>query len=271
MSRSRWILLIAILPVMVLPVVPSYAQPLWYHAFADERSWLGIPRAGDVLSNLPFILIGCFGLWRVARAPVGVGGTFRTGWERGPWLAWFAGLALTGFTSAWYHLAPDNDRLFWDRVTLAAAFTAFLPILLAEFGDRGAARRWWLPLTALGPLSVVWWIWSEHRGVGDLRLYVVLQAMPLVLVPLCVLLLPARYPRSRDYLWVLLFYVAAKLGELGDEVILDATGVISGHSLKHLAAAGSGWWLLRMLRLRRVTEPATPAGGRTTAVRPAAD
>lgn len=257
-SRGRWIVLFTLSLAALLPLLPPVAQPQDYHCFADTRRWLGIPRVGDVLTNLPFVLVGAFGLWRVWRAPVGPGGTFRAGWERGPWLAWFAGLLLTGFTSGWYHLAPDDGRLFWDRVTLALIFTAFLPIMFAEFGDRAAARRWWLPLTALGPLSVMWWIWTEQRGAGDLRLYGFLQGLPLVVVPLCVLLLPARYPRHRDYLWVLAFYLLAKLGEAGDDWIYRVTGVISGHSLKHLAAAAAGWWLLRMLRLRRVAAPAAP-------------
>ena len=41
-----------------------------YHAFADETSFLGIPHARDVLSNLGFACVGLWGLlglWRHRR------------------------------------------------------------------------------------------------------------------------------------------------------------------------------------------------------------
>ena len=258
-ARARLIVVLAVVLLGVMALVPAVPQDPDYHGFADERTWLGIPRVGDVLTNLPFVVVGLWGLWVVGRARPGPHGMVRESWERGPWLAWFAGLFATGFTSGWYHLAPDNGGLFWDRLSLSVVFTAMLPIMLAEFGDRAAARRWWLPLTALGPASVCWWIWTESRGAGDLRLYGFLQGLPLLVVPLCVLLLPARYPRRHDWLWVLAFYVVAKLGEAGDAWIYHATGIVSGHSLKHLAAAGAGWWLLRMLRLRAAPAAVTTA------------
>lgn len=252
--RLAAVLATAALLVVVTALVPRTPQPTGYHDFADSRTWLGVPNAGDVLSNLPFLLIGLWGLWVVPRLRVGPGGSFAAPHHRGPWLAFFAALATTGVGSAWYHHAPDHWGLFWDRLPLSLCFTAILAAALVERVE-GSFRRWWWTLLPLGPLAAGWWIASEELGRGDVRWYVLVQVAPLVLVPLAVLLLPARTTRGGDWLGVLLFYGAAKLGELLDAEILAATGVVSGHSLKHLAAAAVGWWLLRMLGWRRVVSP----------------
>jgi hypothetical protein len=47
------------------------------------------------------------------------------------------------------------------------------------------------------------------------------------------------------------FYILAKLFEGLDRQIFRAGGFISGHSLKHLAAALACYLVLRMLILRR--------------------
>jgi len=47
---------------------------------------------------------------------------------------------------------------------------------------------------------------------------------------------------------VIFFYVLAKLFELGDEAVFEATGhIVSGHTLKHLAAALAAWPVIRAL------------------------
>jgi hypothetical protein len=67
---------------------------------------------------------------------------------------------------------------------------------------------------------------------------------------LLALLLPPRYTRSRDFAAVFGFYVLAKIFETADRQIYSLGHVVSGHTLKHLAAAAAGLWILRMLRLR---------------------
>ena len=51
--------------VMLLPPVP---QPQWYHMFADQRRFLGIPNFNNVVSNLPFAAVGLWGLVFLIRA-----------------------------------------------------------------------------------------------------------------------------------------------------------------------------------------------------------
>jgi hypothetical protein len=52
----------AILGVVAFSL-PRIPQPVSYHHFADQRGWLGIPNFGDVVSNVPFAIVGVWG-WR---------------------------------------------------------------------------------------------------------------------------------------------------------------------------------------------------------------
>src|SRR5262249_49916016 len=92
-----------------------------------------------------------------------------------------------------------------------------------------------------------------QRGAGDLRLYAFVQFYPLVTIPLMLYLFPARYTRSGDVMVALAWYVLAKVLETGpvDQGIFGMGHVVSGHTLKHLAAALGAYWLFRMMRYRR--------------------
>jgi hypothetical protein len=46
-------------------------------------------------------------------------------------------------------------------------------------------------------------------------------------------------------------YALAKVLETFDEPIFAAGHIVSGHTLKHLAAAAAGYYILRMLQKRR--------------------
>ena len=48
--------------VLLLDPIP---QDLAYHEFADRRTFAGIPNLLDVLSNLPFLVIGLTGLYQL--------------------------------------------------------------------------------------------------------------------------------------------------------------------------------------------------------------
>jgi hypothetical protein len=231
---------------------PRFAQPLWYHDFADQRTLINIPHALNVLSNLPFVIVGvwgvCFLLTPAARRP---GGAFIHSAERWPYFLFFAGVALTGVGSAYYHADPNNARLLWDRLPLAIAFMALFAALLGERLHRKAGLALFVPLALAGAGSVVYWHLSEIQGAGDLRPYLFVQLFPLAAVPLLLLLFPARYTRSADLFAGLLCYVLAKGLELLDAQIYGQGQLVSGHTLKHLAAGLSAWWILHMLKHRR--------------------
>jgi len=236
-------------------LVPRTPQPLSYHHFADQRSWLGVPNFGDVVSNLLFLLAGLSGLaflsGKASRD------RFIDPRERWAYVFVFVGLALTAFGSAYYHLAPDNARLVWDRLPMTIVF---MPLVAAVITERIDVRfgLWLLPvLIAIGVGSVLEWHFSEQRGSGDLRFYAAVQLYSLLAL-LTALLLSPRYSRGSDLLVVAGFYVLAKVLEAADRQIFSLGNLLSGHTLKHLAAGAAGLWIVRMLRKRRPISPPAP-------------
>ncbi len=243
-----------ILPtLLVAAAVLAFAPPLpqWsdYHDFADQRSWLGVPHFANVASNALFSLVGAAGLaclFACTRRPV-----FHDARERWPWAVFFFALVMLGPASAWYHLAPDNAGLFWDRLAMSVLFMAWLAI---QIGERLGARVGLaaLPLLLCGGLAaVVWWIRSEAAGQGDLRAYGFVHFHSIVLILLLCALFPPRYSRAGEVLVVLALYGAALAAERMDRWIFDLTGLVSGHTLKHLIAAAAAWRALVMLVRRR--------------------
>lgn len=247
-SGSTAFFIVTVVVILAAALAPRVAQPQSYHQFADLRAWLGIPNFLDVASNLPFAAIGIWGLgfvWseRGRRQ-------FLDQRERWPYAVGFFGLFLTAFGSSYYHLAPDNWRLVWDRLPMTLVFMSLVAAMIAE-RIRVMTGLWQLPvLTAIGAASVWQWYASELRGEGDLRMYAALQVYALVIL-LVALLLPPRYTRSLDLIWVVGFYALAKILETWDRQVFALTGrTVSGHTLKHLAAAMAGYWVLRMLKKR---------------------
>ncbi len=230
------------------------AQDPEYHEFADRRAMLGVPNFWNVVSNLPFLLTGLLGLGLCVRAAPGERAPWLDGWERTAFAVFFVGVALTCFGSGYYHLWPENDTLFWDRLPMTLGFMAILAIVVGERAHPawGKAALW--PLVIAGVLSVVYWILSERAGSGDLRPYILVQFFPMLLI-LALLVFPPRYTLTRSYVAVLAWYLVAKVLESLDEQVFELTaGRMSGHALKHVAAAVATWWLYRMLVRRRPVE-----------------
>lgn len=237
----------------LLYCLPAIPQDLSYHAFADGRTLLGVPNLLNVVSNLPFLVVGGLGVWLLIRYDaLRPAGPPLSSPERWPLAVLFTGIFLTGFGSAYYHLVPDNDRLVWDRLPMTLAFMGFFASMIGErMGTR--AGLWLLgPLVWLGLASVLNWHQSEQRGAGDLRLYYFVQFYPMLAIPLLIYLFPARYTRDGDIFIALGWYVLAKVveREFLDRGVLGVTGSVSGHTLKHLAAAAGAYWLFLRVRFR---------------------
>lgn len=250
MSRHKRLVWLAVLAIGIMAAafafVPPIAQPQWYHDFADRRAWLGVPNFLDVASNIFFLAVGVAGWARLSQA------RFADSRERWPYAVFFAGLVLTGFASAWYHLAPTDARLAWDRLAMTIAFAGFAAALLQERAGAGFGLPALAVLLAAGPGTVLYWAASEAAGAGDMRAYFLLHGLIMLLAPLLIGLLPGRYSRGGDWLAVLGLYALALTLDWLDKPIFEATGSVSGHTLKHLAAALAGYGLLRHLRLRRL-------------------
>lgn len=220
-------------------------QTKGYHLFADARTCLGIQSFGNVASNLAFLLVGVAGAWWC--------GAHMRGGARVAWWVFFVGVALTFAGSSYYHLAPDDDRLVWDRLPMTIAFVALFAALMSEHSSEGLEHRLlWLGL-ALGIASVCWWRFSD-----DLRLYAWVQGAPLLAIPFVVAMFPGRHTHRVYLLYGLGFYVLAKAMEFYDQGLFDLTAqFISGHAVKHLLAALAPLMLLLMLMRRRSTQANT--------------
>jgi hypothetical protein len=246
------VLAAAMVTALLLPPIP---QDPTYHDFADHRAWAGIPNALDVLSNLPFLAVGIAGLIWLARHRRGSAALSEPA-EAGPWAAFFVGVMLTAPGSAAYHLDPDDHSLLWDRLPMTLCFMGLTTAILAEILGARRATRLLPPLVLLGIASVLYWYRGEIRGHGDLRFYGLVQFTPMVILPLLLLLYPARYT-ERPRLWAVFgLYVAAKGAELADRSIFGAVGFLSGHTFKHLLAAAATLMALSYLRRRRPVRPA---------------
>jgi tryptophan-rich sensory protein len=229
------LLLVTVAVALVFSLLHPFPQPQSYHSFADRRGFLGIPNFGDVASNVPFAIVGVWGIIFLASGAASA--HFIDQRERWPYLIAFLGLTLTFVGSSYYHLHPDNARLVWDRLPMTLVFMSIVSAIIVE---RISVRAglWLLPLLLLiGIASVFQWYASELRGADDLRIYAAVQAYSAVVL-LVALLFPSRY-------------ALAKALELLDKPIFDSGHVVSGHTLKHLAAAAAGYWILRMLQKRR--------------------
>ncbi|MDO8436845.1 MAG: alkaline phytoceramidase [Nitrosomonadaceae bacterium] len=251
--RTRlWLLgILAVVMVLAAAIIPPIPQPAEYHQFADRRGYFGIPNFFDASSNMLFLFVGMAGLIFLLH-PHGLPAsrTFVEQSERWPYLILFLSVMAAGFSSAYYHWAPDNERLLWDRLPMATGFMALLAALLAErIGPKVGLRLLpFLLLTGVG--SVLHWYWSEQLGGGNLNFYLVVQFCSLLIILLLGISFPSRYTRGTDIYMVIAWYGLAKLAELADREIYALGQVISGHTAKHLLAALAVYWILRMLQKR---------------------
>jgi hypothetical protein len=248
--RIALIGVLAIAALVSLAVVPPISQDPAYHDFADQRPLLGVPHCLNVLSNAPFVIFGVLGMAWLLRPSVFRSATlFAAPWERWAFLVLFAFIAITGFGSTYYHLQPSNSTLFWDRLPLTVVFMTFFALVLTERVNPGLGPWLWPPLVIAGVFGVTYWQWTALQGADDLRLYALVQFFPLLVLPILLLAFPARYYRTGDVFAILGWYALAKVLELTDGVVYAAGGVVSGHTLKHLAASlGAAWVVLLIWR-----------------------
>jgi hypothetical protein len=257
MNRRSWIFISAILGAMfVVFLLPAIPQSEAYHKFADAREFLSIPNCLNVISNAFFLLIGLLGVRFALRRDARGATTFVDPLERWPYFVFFVGVTLTAFGSSYYHLNPNDHTLVWDRIPMTIGFMALVAGMLVERISVKLGLWLLLPLVALGAASVVYWDITQSRGHGDLRPYALAQFGSLLVLLLLIALFPPRYTRTSDLGIALALYALAKVLEAADKPIFAAGHIVSGHTLKHLAAALSTYWILRMLRLRA---PLTPA------------
>jgi hypothetical protein len=250
-GRITILLGVAVAAAVAMGLLPRIPQDPAYHRFADIRPLWGVANGWNVLSNLAFLVVGLYGLFRVWMASAGPRTAFVDTRERWPYALFFVGVALTGVGSAYYHWAPDTPRLFWDRLPMTVGFMALLAAIVTERVSVTVGLVLLGPLVAAGVGSIVYWRAGELEGAGDLRPYALVQFLPAVLILLMLWWFPPRYTGASFLLGVLAVYGVAKVFEALDGPIFSVGLLLSGHTLKHLTVALAAWWVLKALDTRR--------------------
>jgi hypothetical protein len=248
--RVRWLVLAAVVAAATTLIFsrPPIPQPISYHDFADQRAFLGVPNFLNVLSNLPFLFVGVWGLLVVVRRKSN--SAFLTGSERWAYAVFFLGVALTFLGPAITTWIPATRRWYGTSLPMPLGF---MGILAATITERISVRAGVLSLPLLvvaGGLTVVYWSWTEAYGRGDLRPYLLIQFGSLLAVVVMLILFPARYTQTWCVVVALALYVAAKMLESFDPEFYGLGHIASGHTLKHLVAAGATYVILLMLQRR---------------------
>ena len=257
-QRLALLIGISVIAITATLFVPPIAQDLEYHNLADRRMIGGIPNFFDVASNLAFLLVGVSGLWYLFQIREDRSRLIDK-WEAYPLAVAFAGTVLIFAGSAYYHWAPANETLAWDRLPMTLAFMGIFSMVLVERINVKAGINFLIPLLLVGAASVAYWHVTEQSGQGDLRPYALVQFLPVLLIPMMLWLFPARYSGARYLVEMIAWYAVAKVLEFLDAAIWEWTGGwIAGHSLKHCAAAWGIYALVRYLKHRRALPVDSP-------------
>jgi len=228
--------------------VAPFAQNITYHNFADTHSYFGVSNFLNVMSNVLFVGLGMLALYKTLQE-----NSLRllNGFQYA-YVLFFIALIGVGLGSSYYHINPDNSTLLWDRLPMGFAFMMMFSIVIAEHISLTLAKKVSLPLVFLGVFSVLYWYIGEQQGVGDLRLYFLVQYLPMLIIPMILILFKSEFSTTYGYWTLLFFYFIAKLCESFDTEIYTILGWVSGHTLKHVFAACALYFLLSSFQTRKI-------------------
>jgi hypothetical protein len=243
---------IAIVAIVSISQLPPISQDQEYHLFADQETLWGIPNMSNVLSNLPFLIVGIYGLLFVQKTRASLQSFY---W---PAITFCIGVALVSVGSGYYHLYPNNATLVWDRLPMTIAFMGLYAMIVSAFVNAQSGVRLLPWLLLAGIVSVVWWFLTESSGQGDLRWYVLVQFLPMILTLVILIFFKTQGVNKSKLVMVLVWYIIAKVLELADLQVFELTQYVSGHALKHVAAAIASYFVIAWLKTlseRNMNEP----------------
>ena len=205
-------------------------DPVEYFNFSDQRIIWGIPYFGDVLSNLVFVIAGIIGLRLISK-----------NLDQEPFFTkllfkmFSLGLVGVGVGSSYFHWDPTPATLFWDRLPMAWCFGTILTLVLMDRAkSSNGAPVLWATILILS-LSSVFLI---DMGLNDLRPYFIVQFGSLLMILMLISFYKGHYLiPSRTLFLMLVLYALAKIFETYDKQIHQQLLFLSGHNLKHIAAA----------------------------------
>jgi len=225
--------------VLLFIFIKPIPQDSEYHHFADAKTVMGIAFFWNVISNTGFILAGLYGFIILSKYRMHSLFSY----------VLFTGIILTGLGSAYYHYHPDNNTLVWDRIPMTIVFTTFFAQLYAWYFSIKTAYKIWAISIIAGIFSVFYWQYTESVHQGDLRLYALIQYLPMLLIAI---ILSRHFKQNtfllKPLLYILVFYIIAKLFEHFDWSVYETNNIISGHSLKHVAASVATFYMVIIVR-----------------------
>lgn len=227
--------IVGALGLVTMFILPPLEQAKAYHNFSDGDTILHIPNFWNVISNLPFLIVGILGIFHFKSF---AGNTI-------PYLILFLGIALVSIGSAYYHLNPNNSTLVWDRLPMTVAFMSLFSVVVSEFINFKIGRLMLFPLLLIGISSVFYWIMFD-----DLKFYTFIQFYPMLAIPIILIFFNSEFDLTNGYWFLLLAYIIAKFFEYYDNQVHNYLELISGHTLKHVFAS-IGVYLLLNTYVRR--------------------
>lgn len=240
-KKQYIILLLALVCVITLLILGPIPQDHNYHVFADQRKLWNIPNFLNVVTNLPFAVIGLLGLQGIRN--------IKENELKHIFLTLFTGFLLLTVGSGYYHWFPQNRSLVYDRIPIVIILMSFFAFIIYTCIDKVAGYKAFVVLNIVGVTSVIYWIVSERYSQGDLRWYGMVQFFPIIAIPLILILYSASIKIWKDIIPIFLFFALAKVAERFDkEMYHFLNNSISGHSLKHLFMVAAGYEIIVMLR-----------------------
>lgn len=234
---------LAIISVIALIIHGPIAQNQDYHVIADARKFCGIPNVINVITNLPFALVGLLGMQVVSSI-------------KEKKLMRICFMICTGFLfvtigSGYYHLRPNNNTLVYDRIPIIIIVMSFFAFIIYDSISLKRGYEALIILNIIGVMSVIYWIITEHTGNGDVRWYGMVQFFPILAIPVMLKLYNSTYKHWKQIALIFLLFGIARISEMFDNEIYHLLNeIISGHSLKHLFMAAAGYEIIVLLRYR---------------------
>lgn len=250
-ARIYCLILLVLALLLAAAMLPPTPQSVLYHEFADQRSYWNIPNFLNVVSNLILLVVGIAGLLYLKKEATSQRHQPSSTEVRLYRLVFVStGAACLG--SMYYHWEPNLISLFWDRLPIAIGFTSLLAATLVERFTTHWLNYFVVLLPIAGAMSTLYWLWSEINHAGNLNFYIAAQFCSIGLILLLIAGFPSRHTHASQIYRVMFFYGLAKLAEIADQEIYQLGNIISGHTLKHVLAGFAAYFILRMLKIRKL-------------------
>uniref|UniRef100_A0A914YSQ7 Alkaline phytoceramidase n=1 Tax=Panagrolaimus superbus TaxID=310955 RepID=A0A914YSQ7_9BILA len=246
--------LVVIVFILAHVIIPRINQVEGYHNYADQRFILGIPFFFNVLSNIPFLLVGILGmhlLWFGKMKEEKIDKI-----ESNLYAAFFFFIFIGGFGSGFYHLDPTNFTLLFDRLPLSATGMSLLSAIIAERISPILARNLFFPLILFSALATCFWGFTESQGAGDIRAYAFVNFLPALFIPITLLFFPKDYSGTKYFVKLVIFFFISRVAETLDKKVFALTfHLISGHTIKHLTLGFAVFQIYLYLKNRQLQSP----------------